>query len=342
MQRTAEETGWPHAIVAYADFSADDVRPQLDRLSRYPLLRGARMQLHWHENPLYRFAARADLCADPRIRRNVGASRRLWLELRPAGVRAANGGRGGPCGSPARRSPSCCSTPACWRTFRPPDARSGAPAWCAWPPARTWSPSFPGSAPSFIATIPRMSPTSSARRVGDLRRRSLPVRIELSDREAVDLLWRDLVEAYRDAVSRSHTEEQQAILHDTAMSVYRHRALSGAHNETRKIGRRTCRWKSRFWTMATSSWNRASLCSAAIAGARAACRRSGFLILGGAYPIVVDTGYRSNQIMETLGMRGPAVPREHDREPALQAWRAHGRRPLRLPHPSAHRSRRQG
>jgi glyoxylase-like metal-dependent hydrolase (beta-lactamase superfamily II) len=30
----------------------------------------------------------------------------------------------------------------------------------------------------------------------------------------------------------------------------------------------------------------------------------GFLIMGGAYPILVDTGYRSNQIMETLGMRG--------------------------------------
>ena len=30
----------------------------------------------------------------------------------------------------------------------------------------------------------------------------------------------------------------------------------------------------------------------------------GFLIVGGPYPIVVDTGYRSNQIMETLGMRG--------------------------------------
>jgi len=30
----------------------------------------------------------------------------------------------------------------------------------------------------------------------------------------------------------------------------------------------------------------------------------GFLILGGEWPIVVDTGYRSNQIMETLGMRG--------------------------------------
>jgi predicted TIM-barrel fold metal-dependent hydrolase len=29
------------------------------------------MQLHWHENPLYRFAARADLCNDPGIRRNI-------------------------------------------------------------------------------------------------------------------------------------------------------------------------------------------------------------------------------------------------------------------------------
>ena len=29
----------------------------------------------------------------------------------------------------------------------------------------------------------------------------------------------------------------------------------------------------------------------------------GFLILGGTWPVLVDTGYRSNQIMETLGMR---------------------------------------
>jgi predicted TIM-barrel fold metal-dependent hydrolase len=71
VQRTVGETGWPHAIVAYADFSVEDVRPQLDRLGRYPLLRGVRMQLHWHDNPLYRFAKRADLCADPTLRRNI-------------------------------------------------------------------------------------------------------------------------------------------------------------------------------------------------------------------------------------------------------------------------------
>ena len=72
VQQTADAHGWPHALVAYADFSVDDVRPQLDRLKHYPLVRGVRMQLHWHENPLYRFAARPDLCTDPVIRRNVG------------------------------------------------------------------------------------------------------------------------------------------------------------------------------------------------------------------------------------------------------------------------------
>jgi predicted TIM-barrel fold metal-dependent hydrolase len=72
VQQTANESGWPHAIVAFADFSVDDVRTQLDRLARYPLVRGVRMQLHWHEKELYRFAARPDLCTDPVIHRNVG------------------------------------------------------------------------------------------------------------------------------------------------------------------------------------------------------------------------------------------------------------------------------
>jgi predicted TIM-barrel fold metal-dependent hydrolase len=71
VQQTSDQHGWPHAIVAYADLTVEDARPQLDRLARYPLVRGVRMQLHWHENPLYRFAARPDLCADPAIRRNV-------------------------------------------------------------------------------------------------------------------------------------------------------------------------------------------------------------------------------------------------------------------------------
>ena len=34
VQRTAEASGWPHGIVAYADFTVPDVRPQLERLAR--------------------------------------------------------------------------------------------------------------------------------------------------------------------------------------------------------------------------------------------------------------------------------------------------------------------
>lgn len=71
VQQTADESGWPHAIVGYADLMAEDVRPQLDRLKAYRLLRGIRMQLHWHDNPQYRFAARPDLMCDKVFRRNM-------------------------------------------------------------------------------------------------------------------------------------------------------------------------------------------------------------------------------------------------------------------------------
>ncbi|RWH73659.1 MAG: amidohydrolase [Mesorhizobium sp.] len=71
LQKTADETGWPHAVVGYADMTVDDVRPQIDRLMKYKLLRGVRMQLHWHETPAFRFAASADQVIDPNVRKNV-------------------------------------------------------------------------------------------------------------------------------------------------------------------------------------------------------------------------------------------------------------------------------
>jgi predicted TIM-barrel fold metal-dependent hydrolase len=71
VQRAADETGFPQGIVGYADFLAADVRPQLDRLTKYRGMRGLRMQLHWHENPQYRFAAKPDLARDPALQQNV-------------------------------------------------------------------------------------------------------------------------------------------------------------------------------------------------------------------------------------------------------------------------------
>ncbi|MFY8116013.1 MAG: amidohydrolase family protein, partial [Rhabdaerophilum sp.] len=70
---SARRAGFPVAIVAYADMLAGDIRPVLDALAAEPSVRGVRMQLHWHENPLYRFASGPDLARDPVLRRNVAA-----------------------------------------------------------------------------------------------------------------------------------------------------------------------------------------------------------------------------------------------------------------------------
>jgi predicted TIM-barrel fold metal-dependent hydrolase len=71
VQHAADETGFPHAIVGYADFLVSDVRPQLDRLTKYPGMRGLRMQLQWHKNPQYQFASAPDLARDPTLQKNV-------------------------------------------------------------------------------------------------------------------------------------------------------------------------------------------------------------------------------------------------------------------------------
>jgi predicted TIM-barrel fold metal-dependent hydrolase len=72
IEETALKTGWPQATVAWADMTVPDARPALDRLARFPRVRGIRQQFHWHQNPQYRFAARPDLCADDNVIRNVG------------------------------------------------------------------------------------------------------------------------------------------------------------------------------------------------------------------------------------------------------------------------------
>jgi predicted TIM-barrel fold metal-dependent hydrolase len=71
VSEASEASGFPIAIVAYADMLAEDARPQLDALAANPRVRGVRMQLHWHENALYRFASGPDLARDPALQRNV-------------------------------------------------------------------------------------------------------------------------------------------------------------------------------------------------------------------------------------------------------------------------------
>jgi predicted TIM-barrel fold metal-dependent hydrolase len=71
----SRRSGFPINIVAYADMLVDDVRPQLDALAKEPTLRGVRMQLHWHENPLYRFASEPDLARNKLLQKNISRLR---------------------------------------------------------------------------------------------------------------------------------------------------------------------------------------------------------------------------------------------------------------------------
>ena len=83
VQAEADRTGYPHAIVGYADLRDPDVGDVLKAQSQYPLLRGIRMQLHWHENEQYRFADGPAVMNDAALRRGVGllAKHDLVFEL---------------------------------------------------------------------------------------------------------------------------------------------------------------------------------------------------------------------------------------------------------------------
>lgn len=83
VQAEADGMGYPHAIVGYADLRDPDVGDVLEAQSRHPLLRGIRMQLHWHENEQYRFADGPAVMNDAALRRNVGllAKHDLVFEL---------------------------------------------------------------------------------------------------------------------------------------------------------------------------------------------------------------------------------------------------------------------
>jgi predicted TIM-barrel fold metal-dependent hydrolase len=82
-QSVGDTHGFPHGIVGYANLLAPDVAATLDRERAHPRLRGIRQQLHWHENPQYRFAPTPDVVNEPAFRGGMKAlaSRGLVFEL---------------------------------------------------------------------------------------------------------------------------------------------------------------------------------------------------------------------------------------------------------------------
>jgi len=67
-----KSNGVLQGMTAYCNLLSDDAPEMLAAEAKASsLVRGIRMQLHWHENPLYRFAPRADLMKESLFRRNL-------------------------------------------------------------------------------------------------------------------------------------------------------------------------------------------------------------------------------------------------------------------------------
>ncbi|MFC4587094.1 amidohydrolase family protein [Sphaerisporangium corydalis] len=75
------ETGWPTAVVGSADLFDEGAAAVMRRQAAItPLMRGTRLQLHWHERPEFRFASAPDRMKDPVFRRNIASLADLgWL-----------------------------------------------------------------------------------------------------------------------------------------------------------------------------------------------------------------------------------------------------------------------
>ncbi len=219
VQKSAEEAGFPHAIVGYADLMAEDVRPALDRLKQYPLVRGIRMQLHWHANEEYRYAARPDLADDAKFRRNFSALADYGLSF---DLQVFAGQMAGA----ARLAADFPET-----TFILQHAgmledlsEAGRAKWHTGMKLLAAQSNVVAKLSGLGTFIHRNDPKHIAKIVGDTVALFGPTRCLFGSNFPVEKIWteyRPLIDAFRSAVAGFSEAEQRAILHDTAARVYR-------------------------------------------------------------------------------------------------------------------------
>ncbi len=219
VQHAADATGFPQAIVGYADFLVNDVRPQCDRLSKYRGMRGLRMQLHWHANPQYRFAAEPDLARNPTLAQNVARLADYgWtfdLQVFAGQMHGA-----------AELAESCPKVIFILQHAGMPEDLS-AGGWARWRSGMRRLAACPNivSKLSALGTfIHKNDPDHIAAVVRETIEIFGPTRCLFGSNFPVEKLWTrysDLVAAYRRALEPLGEETSRAALHDTAARVYR-------------------------------------------------------------------------------------------------------------------------
>jgi predicted TIM-barrel fold metal-dependent hydrolase len=219
IESVAQDTGWPQALVAWADLTVPDVRPALDRLSRCPRLRGIRQQFHWHENPIYRFAAHADLCRDPNVQRNAAhiGARGLVFELQVFAPQMAGAA------DLARACPG--TTFVLQHAGMLEDTTdAGRAAWRAALALLAACPNVVAKLSGFGTFLHRCDPAHIAWLTTETVALFGADRCLWGSNFPIEKLWTGyatLLDAHRQAAGGLSAAEQDAIFHDTASRVYR-------------------------------------------------------------------------------------------------------------------------
>jgi predicted TIM-barrel fold metal-dependent hydrolase len=219
VQSVADRTGWPHGIVAYADLTAADVRPELDRLSKVQLVRGIRMQLHWHDKPQYRFASHAAVADDPVFRRNFAAlaDHGFSFDLQVFAPQMAGAAR---LAADHRETTFILQHAGMLEDL----SDAGREQWRAGMRLLAAQPNIVSKLSGLGTFIHRNDPEHIAWIVRETAALFGPDRCLFGSNFPIEKLWTDyapLIAAYRDTVASFTPAEQAAMLHDTGARVYR-------------------------------------------------------------------------------------------------------------------------
>jgi predicted TIM-barrel fold metal-dependent hydrolase len=219
VQSVADETGWPHANVAHADLADPDAGSLLKRLAQLPATRGIRQQLHWHENPQYRFAAWPDAMNDADWRRGLArlADHGLLFELQIFASQMMDG---------AALAQSFPSTTFVLEHAGMLEDMSPA-GWQLWRQGMTAL----AGCPNVAVKLSGLGTFVHACRddvVGPIVRETIALfgadRCFYGGNFPIEKLWTDystLYRTFRNAIAHLGEAEQAAILHDTAARLYR-------------------------------------------------------------------------------------------------------------------------
>ena len=219
VQAEADRAGYPHAIVGYADLRNPDVGDVLEAQSQYPLLRGIRMQLHWHENEQFRFADGPAVMNDKALRRNVGllAKHDLVFELQVFTAQMGDGASFAEAFADVPMVLAHCGmpedlTPAGWHAWREGMERLAA------------VPSVFVKLSGLGTFVHRLDEAHIARTVRETVALFGPERCLWGSNFPIEKLWTgyaSLVEAYRKALAHLSLGAQDAIFGGTARRLYR-------------------------------------------------------------------------------------------------------------------------